>query len=461
MTNPPLRTARFLWILALWILAETTLTLLAGAGTSADTITFPSEDGLAITADVYAPNGITDRPMVVLFHQAGYSRGEYCEIAPRLNSLGFACIAVDQRSGNQVNGVVNETAKLARAEGRGTQFTDAVQDMRAALAYARAQNGGAPVIGMGSSYSSSLILTIAADHPELVDGTLSFSPGEYFDDSKRIQTAAASVNVPAFITSARSEQTSWAAIFGAIAAPGKISFIPESAGRHGASTLWPTTAGNSPTWDAVENFLGQWLSTTQPALRTGITYNPTKGEISATFSHPAQVVEASSDLTHWFAVTSVSNEQEAAPVELIFPTDKSSTFLRSRPLDQTTTSADVTAVTTSGADGRYTFNVTIRSTETGCDQYADWWEVLNADGELLARRVLTHSHVAENPFTRSGPVTVDADTLVWVRAHMNHSGYGGMAMTGSVATGFQPAELPASFAPWVVTEGSLPDGCAF
>jgi hypothetical protein len=124
-------------------------------------------------------------------------------------------------------------------------------------------------------------------------------------------------------------------------------------------------------------------------------------------------------------------------------------------------SGHVTAVTTSGSDGRHTLNVTIRSTETGCDQYADWWEVLSTDGELLARRVLAHSHVAENPFTRSGTVPVNADVTVWVRAHMNHSSYGGMAMTGSVATGFQQAELPANFAPWVATEGSLPDGCAF
>ena len=298
MIHPSRHLAHLFRIALLSILAN--CCLLAGTGDVAqpDTITFPSEDGLTITADLYAPDGTTNRPAIVLFHQAGYSRGEYCEIAPRLNALGFACIAIDQRSGNQVNGVVNETARLARAEGRGTQFEDALPDMRAALAYARSINSNAPVVGMGSSYSSSLVLTIAAGNPELVDGTLSFSPGEYFSNAKWIQNAAAKVSVPAFITSARSERNGWAGILEAIASPDKVSFIPTSAGRHGASTLWPTTTSNEPTWEAVENFLSQWLPEPAPAaLRANITYNPTKGEISATFSRLAQVVETSSDLT--------------------------------------------------------------------------------------------------------------------------------------------------------------------
>ena len=143
-------------------------------------VTFPSEDGLEVTADIYLSGLPGARPVIVLFHQAGFSRGEYREIAPRLVDLGFECIAVDQRSGNQVHGVINETAKRAKEATHNTQFEDALQDMRAALRYARTQHPDSAVIGWGSSYSSSLILTISADAPELVDGTLSFSPGEYF-----------------------------------------------------------------------------------------------------------------------------------------------------------------------------------------------------------------------------------------------------------------------------------------
>jgi len=127
-----------------------------------------------------------------------------------------------------------------------------------------------------------------------------------------------------------------------------------------------------------------------------------------------------------------------------------------------TRGADVTGVVVNGSPGSYSFNVTVKSPDTGCKQYADWWEVLSEDGRLLYRRVLFHSHVGEQPFTRSGgPVPIQPDALVWVRAHMNTSGYGGAALKGSVKAGFKPAALDASFAAAVEKQSPLPDGCAF
>lgn len=124
--------------------------------------------------------------------------------------------------------------------------------------------------------------------------------------------------------------------------------------------------------------------------------------------------------------------------------------------------ADVTAVTVSGEPGAYQFTVTVSSLDTGCTQYADWWEVLSEDGELLYRRVLQHSHVDEQPFTRSGgPVDVPAETVVIVRAHMSNGGYGGAAMRGSAAGGFAAVGLGAAFAAGVEEVAPLPEGCAF
>lgn len=124
--------------------------------------------------------------------------------------------------------------------------------------------------------------------------------------------------------------------------------------------------------------------------------------------------------------------------------------------------ADVTDVTVSGDPGAYTFNVTVRSPDTGCDQYADWWEVLSEDGDLLYRRILLHSHVDEQPFSRSGgAVPVDADTTVVVRAHMNSGGYSGVALRGSAASGFVVAELVEGFAAAIESAPPLPSGCAF
>jgi hypothetical protein len=124
--------------------------------------------------------------------------------------------------------------------------------------------------------------------------------------------------------------------------------------------------------------------------------------------------------------------------------------------------ADVTAVAVSGSPGAYTFNVTVKSPDTGCQQYADWWEVVSEDGKLLYRRVLLHSHVDEQPFTRSGgPVLIKPDTVVWVRAHMNTTSYGGVAFKGSVKTGFKPAMPNAGFAVGLAKQPPLPEGCDF
>lgn len=124
--------------------------------------------------------------------------------------------------------------------------------------------------------------------------------------------------------------------------------------------------------------------------------------------------------------------------------------------------ADVISVEINGQDGSYQFYVQVRSPDTGCEQYADWWEVLSQDGELLYRRILLHSHVGEQPFTRlGGPVAISRDDTVIVRAHMNTSGYGGAVLQGSPSAAFEPVSLPNGFAAELEQAEPLPDGCAF
>lgn len=124
--------------------------------------------------------------------------------------------------------------------------------------------------------------------------------------------------------------------------------------------------------------------------------------------------------------------------------------------------AAVTGVTVSGTSGNYSFNVTITSPDTGCNQYADWWEVLDTSGTLIYRRILAHSHVNEQPFTRSGGVVdVNSDTELYIRAHMNNTGYGTAVFRGTVSGGFQAMELSKDFAMELASQQPLPSGCAF
>ncbi len=123
--------------------------------------------------------------------------------------------------------------------------------------------------------------------------------------------------------------------------------------------------------------------------------------------------------------------------------------------------AVVESVAVSGQPGAYILHVTIRSPDTGCGQYADWWEVISAEGDLVYRRVLLHSHVNEQPFTRSGgPISAESATELIVRGHMSTGGYG-PAMGGTPTTGFAPADLPTDFARSVELVSPLPLSCAF
>jgi hypothetical protein len=124
--------------------------------------------------------------------------------------------------------------------------------------------------------------------------------------------------------------------------------------------------------------------------------------------------------------------------------------------------ASVTEVSVSGEENQYTFSVTISSTDLGCQHYADWWEVIDLDGNLLYRRILAHSHVNEQPFTRSGgPVEILEAIEIYVRAHMNSSGYGTKVFKGSISGGFTPTNLDSDFAKKLEETSPLPNGCAF
>jgi hypothetical protein len=77
----------------------------------------------------------------------------------------------------------------------------------------------------------------------------------------------------------------------------------------------------------------------------------------------------------------------------------------------------IDAVVAVEGPGTYRFDVTVRSADTGDEKYADLWEVRAPDGAVLGGRVLTHPHVAEQPFTRSQggiaiPEGVTAVTIV-------------------------------------------------
>lgn len=219
------------------------------------TIDLKSTDGLIIKADIYESESQKD-PIILLYHQAGYSRGEYRPIAPKLNEMGFTCIAIDQRSGKEVNGVNNETFEQAINKGIGTDYLDAYPDLEAALMYAKNNYSSRKIIIWGSSYSASLVFILGAKYKNYISGIVSFSPGEYFEyENMQIKEYAKEANCPVFVSSAKNEYILWKEIFENISNSDKVSYIPESEGIHGSRALWEVNEGHEECWNAIKDFL--------------------------------------------------------------------------------------------------------------------------------------------------------------------------------------------------------------
>lgn len=88
----------------------------------------------------------------------------------------------------------------------------------------------------------------------------------------------------------------------------------------------------------------------------------------------------------------------------------------------------VTKVTVSKASpyGARNFDVTIKHNDEGWEHFADKFEILSPNDDLLGTRVLAHPHVKEQPFTRSknGVKIPKGLKQVKVRAHDSVHGYG-------------------------------------
>lgn len=213
--------------------------------------TFPSNDGLLISADLYEVNG--KKPTILLCHQAGFSRGEYKDTALKLNKLGYSCMAIDQRSGNEANGVKNETAQRAKDKGLSTTFLDARQDIEAAIDYLYEMNGNKPVLIVGSSYSASLVLLIGKGNYK-VKAIASFSPGEYLKGIK-MSDELQYFTKPLFVTSSQKEIEQVDKLNIEVIRGFLLRFRPKFKGIHGSRALWETTEDNDKYWRVFEEFI--------------------------------------------------------------------------------------------------------------------------------------------------------------------------------------------------------------
>ena len=251
------------WVVAIVAALVVTSSAPSSADDGFESVDFVTTGGITTHADLYEAKD-QSATLILLFHQAGWSRGEYREIAPKLVAAGYRVLAVDQRSGGSVNGVANETHRRATKMGLRRDYLDAYADLEAALVYATKELKSTRVVVWGSSYSSALVFRLTSEHPTQVSAVMAFAPGEYFQKqgSTYIQSFAKQVKQPLFVTSSKKERAQVKPIFDASPAEKKILFTPASKGQHGSRALWDRWPDSDVYWAAVNGFLQEYAPPT-------------------------------------------------------------------------------------------------------------------------------------------------------------------------------------------------------
>lgn len=214
-------------------------------------VTFPAEDGIVVTADKYFTD--EELPYILLFHQAGSSRGEFIDIAGRFQKLRYNCLAVDLRSGRSSNYIQNETAKNAGLRNAPVKYLDAAMDIRAAIDYVR-ELSPLPMILLGSSYSASLVMLEGEENPN-VSAVIAFSPGEYFGEDLRMEDRIDTISKPLFIAVTEREEPYVRQMMSGIPEEDYTLFRPEGPGKHGARALWEDNPSKDEYWLALLLFI--------------------------------------------------------------------------------------------------------------------------------------------------------------------------------------------------------------
>lgn len=221
-----------------------------------------ANDGIKVTADVYDA-GEKSKPVILYCHQANSSRGEYRVIASILARKGFHGLALDQRSGKEFDGVLNETAKRVLEKNPkdgdhfGIPYEAAKPDIEAGLDWIRAQGYTGPLIFWGSSYSASFAILFAAERPG-IKAVIAFAPGEWLRTKGAVTAAGQKMTQPILVIHPENERDRGQPVYDAIGS-GQKRLVMHARILHGSHELLRGDKRDE-TWTAVLDFLTPYIN---------------------------------------------------------------------------------------------------------------------------------------------------------------------------------------------------------
>jgi dienelactone hydrolase len=145
---------------------------------SSNSVTYEAQDGVRIAASFFAPPGVPNPPVVILFHEEGGTRAQWDVLVPILVREGYAVLVPD------IRGHGESTTATRDGQPQPYQFNgssvEAMQDVAAALQWLKAQGGvDASRVGViGSRFGAMLAYASTAVFPE-VKGAVAITPPAY------------------------------------------------------------------------------------------------------------------------------------------------------------------------------------------------------------------------------------------------------------------------------------------
>ncbi len=228
--------------------------------TIAQEISFYTPDSIKIFGDLFELDKLGKT--ILLFHQGGSNaRGEYAPIIPNLIKNGYNVLAIDQRVGGQYYGNYNRTLANVPTHiyGDGYRYCDAYNNLESALDFIIDSGFTGDKIVWGSSYSASLVIQLASNRQQDIQGVLAFSPasGGSMKDclpDKYFET----IKIPLLLLWPPNEMESESSKvqFEMATSYGHQTFVPKN-GVHGSSMLVAERVGSEVdnTWKVVLSFL--------------------------------------------------------------------------------------------------------------------------------------------------------------------------------------------------------------
>jgi alpha-beta hydrolase superfamily lysophospholipase len=127
------------------------------------------------------PSGTASKGVVLCMHELGMHSGVFADLGKRLSDKGYIVYAMDERGFGGWEKIKGPSARM--------NIDFILRDIKEAAQALHKKYEGMPLFLLGEAMGGTLVLKAAASNPELIQGTISSTPGgEHFNTGRNYMT---------------------------------------------------------------------------------------------------------------------------------------------------------------------------------------------------------------------------------------------------------------------------------